>query len=70
MRGRVAGSHAPIGASQNGTKGGGFVTGGTMSGFDNTALLHATQTDTSQNATNDIIAGAFKGRASSSYGSL
>lgn len=47
MRGRVAGSHAPIGSSQNATKGVGFVAGSGMGGFDNTGLLHATQTDTS-----------------------
>ena len=62
MRGRIAGgSHAPVGNQAN---------KGYATGLDNTLQLHGTQTDPSQANHHDIIAGAFKGRASSSYGSL
>lgn len=63
MRGRIAGgSHAPVGNQAN---------KGYTTGLDNTLQFHGAQTDPSQaNHQQDIIAGAFKGRASSSYGSL
>lgn len=64
MRGRGAGSsHAPVSNQIN---------KGYTTGLDNTQQLHGpgTHTDPSQTQNNDIIAGAFKGRASSSYGSL
>ena len=64
MRGRgAAGSQVAVGANQ--------LTKGYAAGIEHAAgPMHGTNADPAQANNNDIISGAFKGRASSSYGSL